>query len=342
MIGLNTDTLDFSFPDIHPDAKISINFQRTLRIPDDENTYLLPPGLGSFPLKHVDDYKVPADWIRHGGVMLPMYQSEALWISFNAEYIAERRTNYPFAIKVATGKINALTGKSWKGPLDISPQDYIISTKQPWLDGYCIEKNIIRQFVAMSLGSGYSAEEQITGEAEYGGIQIIVYPMKREVFEKRFPKIDFQEDSRICYQMINSDVCYSMPAPSVDMGLTPGGKMYQKIYDDPFDFDDWDQNAGSRCFIHIANSLMWRAITGDNPPTVPFTAKEYTDHGLPWFDYYDDNSTSLDGSSILNNIKSVIQKGLEKCENPLPENQTVNPENIIKIKPANQVRDGVF
>jgi hypothetical protein len=36
----------------------------------------------------------------------------------------------------------------------------------------------------MPLGSGYSAEEQITGEAEHGGIQIVVYPMKRKVFDK--------------------------------------------------------------------------------------------------------------------------------------------------------------
>jgi hypothetical protein len=342
MIELKTDTLDFSFPDIHPDAKISINFQRTLRIPDDENTYPLPPGLGSFPLKHIDDYKVPADWIKHGGVMLPMYQSEALWINFSTNYIYDRRTDYPFAVKVATGKINALTGKSWKDPLDKTPQDYMVSTKQPWLDGYCIEKDIIRQFVAMPLGSGYSAEEQITGEAEHGGIQIIVYPMKPEIFEKRFPKIDLEEESRTRYQMASPNVCYSLSEPSFDMGLAPGGKMHQEIYDDPFDFDDWDQNAGSRCFIHIANSLMWRAISGDNPPTVPFTAKKYTDHGLPWFDYYDDNSISLDGSSVLNKMKSVIQKGHEKGENPLPENETVVPEKIVKIKPANQVREGVF
>ena len=40
-----------------------------------------PPGLGQFPMKHVDDYseKVPSLWLQHGGVMLPMYQSEALW-----------------------------------------------------------------------------------------------------------------------------------------------------------------------------------------------------------------------------------------------------------------------
>ena len=130
-------------------------------------------------------------------MMLPMYQSEAMWLNFSTSYINDRGTAYPFAIKVATGKIDALTGRSWEDSLNRKPQDYMISTEQPWLYGYCIEKNIIRQFVAMPLGSGYSTEEQITGKAEHGGIQIIVYPMKREVFEKRFPKIDLEKEQDI-------------------------------------------------------------------------------------------------------------------------------------------------
>jgi restriction endonuclease Mrr len=28
-------------------------------------------------------------------------------------------------------------------------------------------------------------------------------------------------------------------------------------------------------------------MTGDYPSTVPLTAKEYTDNGFPWFEYYD-------------------------------------------------------
>ena len=34
----------------------SLVFQRTLRIPDDGRDYPLPPGLGRFPLRHIDDY----------------------------------------------------------------------------------------------------------------------------------------------------------------------------------------------------------------------------------------------------------------------------------------------
>ena len=53
----------------------SVDFQRTLRIPDDEGTYPLPPGLGSFPIYRVEDYakRVPEAWNEHGGVFIPMY-----------------------------------------------------------------------------------------------------------------------------------------------------------------------------------------------------------------------------------------------------------------------------
>ena len=55
MTELDNDQLVFRFPDVHPDAAGRISFQRTLRIPDDGRDYPLPPGLGCFPLRHVDD-----------------------------------------------------------------------------------------------------------------------------------------------------------------------------------------------------------------------------------------------------------------------------------------------
>src|ERR1700722_13861252 len=115
MIELKNDHLLFSFPDVHPSAKLEVTFQRTLRIPDDDKTYPLPPGLGAFPLRHVDDCadNVPPAWLEHGGVMLPMYQSEAMWLCFSGGNDAERGVQYPCAIKVATGKIDAVTGKDW-------------------------------------------------------------------------------------------------------------------------------------------------------------------------------------------------------------------------------------
>ncbi len=352
MIELIRDELVFSFPEVYPHAKLHLDFQRTLRIPDDGRDYPLPPGLGRFPLRHVDDFaeRVPAAWRERGGVMFPMFQSEAMWILFRPEHDPERGVAYPFALKVATGKINAVTGQAWANGLSREPQDYMVAPKQPWLDGYCVEKGIIRQFVAMPLGAGYSTEEQITGKAEHGGVQIIAYPMKRIAFELRFPKVVRRKMRGVLRDTESVDSCLAdfAAAPlcaSAAMGLAPGGRMKQEIYDDPFDFHNWDLEHSSRCFVHLTNSLAWRAITGDAPPTIPPTAKQYAQAGLPWFDYYDDAAKAVQGSGVLSKLKSVLGMGEHKGESPLPENESCTSQNTVALKPKrspNEVREGTF
>ena len=323
MIELKNDNLRFTFPDVHDHAAVSIEFQRTLRIPDDDDTYSLPPGLGQFPVRHVDDFAkdVPAAWLEHGGVMLPMFQSEALWLNFEGSFFGSG--DYPCAIKIATGKINAVTGETWRNGLSAKPQDYVVAPKQPWLDGYCVKKGVIRQFVAMPLGSGYSVEEQITGEAEHGGIQIVVYPMKAEYYEQ----LAKNRLSRYTHESLGSPVM----ACRMDMGLAPGGRMKQEIYDDPYGLDAWDTEHASRCFVHIANSLVWSSVTGAEPPHPPPTAKAYTKAGLPWFDYYDD-AKMLKGAEKLKDLESVATRGERKGQQPLPENEPVTPKNVVKLR----------
>lgn len=365
MLELSNDTLTFAFPDIHPEAKCSISFVRTLRIPDDDKTYPLPPGLGSFPMRHVDDFKdrVPAKWLQHGGVMLPMYQSEAMWLKFTGHNVRNQGI-YPFAIKIAAGKRSAVTGKAWSKTL--KEKDYCVIPKQPWLDGYVIDGDTIRQFVAAPLGAGFSAEEQITGKAEFGGVQIEVIPMKREVFDRRFPvqkprgygmgarmrsagaaDDDDIGDSNTNYSL---SLCDSMPSErrrmkiadiKPDMALAPGGKMKQTVYEDPYDFADWDTDNHSRVFVHLANSLAWRAITKHDPPTAPRTSADYTAYGFPWFDYYDD-SKGLKGTATLKGLKSVMELGFQKGLGILPENEsvTIKSDKVVKIKAKDGVRDG--
>jgi hypothetical protein len=283
MITLERDRLTFRFPEVHEDAQCRISFRQTLRIPDDDKDYPLPPGLGLLPLRHLDDYaeRVPDGWIDHGGIIMPMHQAEAMWLNFETGWRSE---DYPFAIKVATGKINAVTGDLWVNHLNQDPQDYVVTSRQPWLDGYCVEKGTVRQFVAMPLGEGYSVEEQVTGTAEHGGLQIIVYPMKAELYEKlrkhrEVEGRDWQSNGALC---------------SIDfIGLAPGGRMKQEIYDDDYGLDAWDQRHSSRCFVTIANSLVWAEITGERPPSTPPTAATYTNAGLPWFDYYDEDAKAL-------------------------------------------------
>src|SRR5215813_8411534 len=97
-------------------------------------------------------------------------------------------------------------------------------------------------------------------------------------------------------------LCEAMPAAPA-MGLAPGGRMRQHIYDDAHGLEAWDQDRGSRCFIAIANSLSWRAITGEAPPSLPPTARDYAKAKLPWFDYYAD-APAVEGAGVLANLLS--------------------------------------
>lgn len=325
MIELMNNQLTFRFPEVHKKAACSIDFQRTLRIPDDNREYPLPPGLGRFPVEHVDDFsnKLPDTWRTRGGVFIPMYQSEALWINFSDDY--------PCAVKIAAGKINAVSGESWSNGLSNDPQDYAVIPEQLWLDGFNVSEDFIRQFVAMPLGDGFSAEEQITGKAEHGGLQIVVYPMKHDVYVEHFERA------------VEADMvsCMVRESAAPDMGLAPGGLMRQEIYEDEYGIDAWDQDNGFRCFVHLTNSAQYLAITGNQPPHTPPTANDYTSAGLPWFDYYSD-SKALTGSDTLGRLTSVAAKVIEKGKGLLPDNEPVHPKTIKIISKGNVVRDGEF
>ena len=56
MIYVENDTLIIRLTDVHPNAGVAIDLQRTLRLPDDGVEHHLPPGIGSFPLRHIEDY----------------------------------------------------------------------------------------------------------------------------------------------------------------------------------------------------------------------------------------------------------------------------------------------
>lgn len=329
MIELKRDELVFSFPEVHPEARFSLHFQRTLRIPDDDRTYPLPAGLGRFPVRHVDDFaaRIPELWRSHGGVMLPMYQAEAMWLSFRADY--------PFALKVAAGKIDAVTGEAWSDGLNRGPQDYLVLPDQPWLDGFAVEKGIIRQFVAMPLGTGYSAEEQLTGKAEHGGLQLVAYPVKAEVWEEmkreraRVDALRVREGGPALYSM-----AFESAAP--DMGLAPGGRMRQHIYEDEHDFADWDLRHRSRCFVHLADALTWARITGEAPPTEPPSADDYRRAGIPWFDYYDADRKALEGADTLKGLESVAERGQRTGDHPLPDNESLDPGHTVPLRPRRE------
>lgn len=290
--------------------RFSVSFQRTLRIPDDGRTYPLPPGLGRFPVSRVEDFarRVPTEWRKRGGVFIPMYQREALWLAFDGTPWK------PNAVKIGVGKVNAISGDQWDEKLRVNPQDYIICPDQPWLDGINTGDGFVRQFVAMPLGLDYTVEAQITGKEEFGGIQILVFEPKSGRFPDRPPK-------RQPYIGIEGA---PLARPGGGMGLGAGGKMRQKIYPDPYGLDTWDVKNRGFVFVHIVNSEQYQNLTGHPPPPTPINAKTYTEHGLPWFDLYDEFQGNVAPSKKLAKVKSIKEQDVKKKRPPRSEEEPIH------------------
>lgn len=284
---------------VHIGERFSVSFQRTLRIPDDGRIYPLPPGLNTFPVHRVEDYsdRIPVAWKERGDVFIPMYQREALWLAFNAAYWK------PNAVKIGIGRINAVSGEAWDDRLHDDPQDYIVCPDQPWLDGINAGDGVIRQFVAMPLGMGYTVESQLTGREEFGGIQILVYEPKPGRFpDQPPPEPDWEMEALFVEEAV----------PKAEMGLGAGGKMKQKIYPDPYGIDTWDPENHGAVFVHIVNSEQYRDLTGLESPPTPVSAQTYTMYGLPWFDLYDEGERDVAASEKLVKVKTIREKDAEK------------------------------
>lgn len=332
MITLQHEQLVFHFPHIDDDAGVCIDFQRTLRLPDDGRDYHLPPGLGRFPLRHIEDFDLGVSNHRkaRGGVIMPMFQTDALWLNFSS--LGYGRQELPVALKIGAGKINAVSGEKWMDGLSQDPQNYVVLPDQPWLDGFNVEKGKVRQFVAMPLGQGYTVEEQIDPESDVGGIQIEAIPMKKEAYEKLKAQREKASSARF-------GLCMSMSMESMEMGLGMGGSMRQEIYDDEYGLDAWDLDNSQRCFLMLTNAEQWMAITGEEPPLSPISAEDYSKAGLPWFDYYDGDRKAIEGAKALGNIKSIKTIAHEKRDPIWPEEKSKIDYLIKKIKNMN-VQDG--
>jgi hypothetical protein len=300
-----------------------------------------------------------------------MYASEALWIAFARAWHGGQV--YPFAVRVAAGKINAVSGDGWSDVM--TPGDHLVTPPQPWLDGFAVEKGKIRQFVAAPLGMGLTVEQQLTGKEEHGGIQIEVRPLKASEYAKLVEKdriareamqatrgpmhrsggrflrsaskggmslggMTYEASGTLgieCSVAQNGGMGEYMMA---DMGLGAGGLMTQQVYEDTFGIDAWD-SARSRVFLHLANSLAWQAITGLVPPSSPCTVEAYTRSGMPWFDHYVEGAPVADGGKNLKGVKSAQTMATAKGVPFLPSNTTVDvpPEKVVKLGDK-AVRDG--
>jgi hypothetical protein len=299
--------------------RFAVTFQRTLRLPDDGKTYPLPPGLGRFPIHRVADYadRVPPAWREQGGYFIPMYQREAMWFGFDGA------SWKPNAVQIWIGGVNVVTGEAADEGLADDPQNYLVTPYQPWLDGINVGDGVVRQFVAVRLGEGYTVEGQLTGREEQGGLRIKVFEPK----PGRFPDEPPVEDRPLGL---------GRPAAIGAMGFGAGGAMRQRIYADPYGVETWDPDNTGTAVVHIVTSTDYRALTGKRRPRTPISAKTYTEYGLPWFDLYDEDRRAVSGSERLRKVRSVDAIAADRGEPAAAEDASgleIEPTQIKTLEP---------
>jgi hypothetical protein len=329
-ICLDKVTENEFFDEIRVGRFTRISFHRTLRIPEDGRDYPLPAGLGRFPIHRVEDYadKVPVKWLEEGGFFIPLYQKEALFLQFDGP------NWHPTIAKVCVGKINAISGKPYSETLSRQNQDYVVIPDQKWLDGICSGEGLVRQFVAMPLGQGYTIEAQVTDEESFGGFQVVAF----ECITGKFPERDPTEDERMRnVEYFRKHTClYSSPTvlyqeAEVSMGIAAGGSIKQKIPKDTYGVDSWNTKRKRSLTIHLVNSLAYKAITGIDPPPSPITAAEYQRAKIPWFSHYDEIAPIVKPPSIFKRILGVT--GIEKKRGiAQPDDEVYRSEAIQNIQ----------
>ncbi|WP_329373074.1 hypothetical protein OG896_38890 [Streptomyces sp. NBC_00669] len=285
----------------------TVRFMRTLRLPE-TGTHPLPPGLGGFPLRWVADYpdQAPDQWLGHGGVLLPVFQREAVWLSFSA--------SAPVALQVGVGQLCAVSGRPWSDQLAQDPQNYVVLPRQPWLDGINSGRGTIRQLVAVPPEPGTVTAPRGPASEDWVGVQLQVFELRARV------RARWQAAQR-ARAVRGRDVAgwgevggarpgRFGPAPGVPLaaeagpgepagpavtapGLGAGGRMRQEVYRDPRPLDDWEREPSGRVFVHLATAAQWRRITGEPAPASPVDRAAYASAGLPWFEHYDADAADM-------------------------------------------------
>jgi hypothetical protein len=313
---------------VYATCRFYLSLCRTLRVPDDGRDYPLPAGLGRLPIRNLRSLESPAippAWRGRPAGLVCLHPTEATWLSFGESGF--------FALQVAAGGINAITGTAQEKMLVRDPQNYVVTPEQPWLDGFRVGPDAVRQFVAMPLGKGFTAEGQVAGAEKIGGLQLRVIPPQIDVYweksvrpccERRWRTLTARPRSRDEIQVV------ACCGGSAEMGFGAGGRIRQKIYADPHPVGTWDESAALACELHVIDARRWPDLTGEQVPTKPPTPQQYADAGIPWF-YYESEAVTLAGQAPIAGIKSVGTMFSEKTGMDLPDNDMIEVAEPIKL-----------
>jgi hypothetical protein len=93
--------------------------------------------------------------------------------------------------------------------------------------------------------------------------------------------------------------------PSLALTVGAGGSIKQTIVEDMHDPRIWDVASAKLINVQLVNSAAFELITGLATPKTPVTYKTYLSAGLPFYDIYKEQPSTLSGA--FSKVKTISQ-----------------------------------
>jgi len=76
----------------------------------------------------------------------------------------------------------------------------------------------------------------------------------------------------------------------------------------------------------------------------PISSEEYTNAGLPWFDYFDEDKKSIQGAEAFNDIKSIKDIYKQKVKDMFGGGASSQNQKVHNISPKkkNNISNGFW
>ncbi len=256
--------------------RLTIKFQHPPRPPDDAKIYVFSARLEELPLCPASDFPdtLPASWLKQSNFLMSMKPNDPFSIRFTA--------NYPFAVKVAVGNLDAMTGEPSISGLQKEPRNYFV------VSGESIANGITERSFVLPLNAGCVVNEQVFADQKIGRIDLKICPLRAESYfgeevAHLIPRTLREFFAWFVYgpsikarqaEMERKDQTWRSDPLTDESGAILLGRKFEDEFDpqlieeltDLREVADWDQTPSECCSIYVCNSSVWCQITGTIPP----------------------------------------------------------------------------
>jgi Zinc finger, C3HC4 type (RING finger) len=108
---------------------------------------------------------------------------------------------------------------------------------------------------------------------------------------------------------------WDQDAVDIVSGFGAGGKISQKINRDPLPVTAYDHSQVQQFHISVINAAYFTTIAGLPSPPSPISTSTYLQHGLPWFELYDEDIPTANNTSSaipLSGVRSIAQMDVDR------------------------------